>query len=96
MKEKKFKIITPESGDDLIREGRILSHCVASYFRRVMNNQSKIYFMRKVETPKMPFVTIEVCGNKIHQVSGKSNRRPSDTEQKFIKEWAIEKKLANY
>jgi hypothetical protein len=88
-----FKIITPTSGDDLIREGQTLSHCVASYFNRVVNKESKIYFLRHKDRIYEPLVTIEVCKNRIHQAAGRSNRSPKDTEKKFISEWAKENQL---
>jgi hypothetical protein len=93
---KDFKIVSPNSGDDLVREGRMLSHCVGSYFNRVMNKQSKIYFLRKSSDAERPLVTIEVCGSVIHQASGKSNRPLLDEERAFVSKWAKEKNLKFY
>lgn len=91
-----FVIITPESGDDLVREGRILTHCVGSYFSRVMSGTSKILFMRNKKDVKSPLVTVEVCGKNIHQARGKSNRSISSKERDFIGKWAKEKQLSFY
>jgi hypothetical protein len=91
-----FKIISPTNGDELIREGQMLSHCVASYFQRVIDKQSKIYFLRELSKPNTPLVTIEVCGNKIHQIAGCSNRKPKEIEKEFINRWAKENNLKYY
>jgi hypothetical protein len=89
----KFKIVAPKSGDDLIREGKLLSHCVASYFDRVKTKKTKIYFLRNKEIPNAPLVTIEVSGTVVHQASGKGNRKLKEEEKEFVKEWAKENGL---
>lgn len=91
-----FIILSPRSENDLVQEGRTLSHCVSSYFKRVMHKRSKIYFLREKKSPNSPLITIEVCGNKIHQVAGRSNRIPLSHEQDFILKWAKEKQLSYY
>lgn len=55
---------------EIIDEGRMQHHCVGSgdtYLRKHDKGESYILLMRKKESPEMPFITIEINGDKIHQ-----------------------------
>jgi type II restriction/modification system DNA methylase subunit YeeA len=91
--DENFMIITPKEADELVKEGKQLNHCVASYFNRVIQGDSKILFMRDKKKLEVPLVTIEVCGRTVMQARGRSNRDVNKEEDKFIKKWAKERKL---
>ena len=54
-----FIMKAPENAQELIIEGTVLRHCVASYKDRIANNGCIVMFCRKKDAPDVPFVTIE-------------------------------------
>lgn len=80
---------------DLTIEGQNLNHCVASYVDRVVNNNSLIYFMRDKSAPNISLITIEYSRalNRIVQVRGRFNRRPTEEENEAVKKWAASNKI---
>lgn len=53
-------VIIPRGYDEIIREGRILSHCVGGYAKRHCEGQTNILFLRQESHPDYPWYTIEV------------------------------------
>lgn len=47
------------SEDELINEGKVLHHCVASYARDHAGGKTAILFIRRAEEPDKPFFTLE-------------------------------------
>lgn len=92
-KKKEFAIISPTAMQDLINEGNELSHCIASYINRVIDNRCQIYFLRNTEDIAKPLVSIEVANGNIRQARGSHNRSVRAEEKEFIKEWAKKKEL---
>lgn len=69
-----YMVIQPESAEDIVREGKALSHCVGGYAERHANGKLSIMFLRKVSEPDKPFYTIEVSdGYRIVQCRGYAN-----------------------
>ena len=55
---------------EIIDEGRMQHHCVGSgdtYLKRHDKGESYILLMRKKESPELPFITIEIKDDEIHQ-----------------------------
>lgn len=53
----------PHARTDLVVEGQSLNHCVGrveSYYKNHMAGTKMIFFIRKLENPEKPFVTMEV------------------------------------
>jgi len=92
-KKSKYAIVSPQSSEDLMKEGNQLSHCVASYSKDIISDKCKILFLRDVEEIDKPLATIEVRGFNIRQARGFANRPVREEEKEFIKEWAEEKGL---
>ena len=83
-----FVILAPKGTNDIVREGKVLRHCVASYIEKVATKETTVLFVRKKEIPEEPFYTIEVRNGKIVQIEGSPhNRRPSNEVMNFVKEW---------
>lgn len=83
-----YTVICPEKPEDLSKEGHDMHNCVASYFNRVVDNTSKIYFMRKKSHIDSSFITVELNSfNEAIQYKRKGNRAVSKKEAKYIKEW---------
>lgn len=62
-----------QNQEEMIKEGKILSHCVATYAARVSKRETCILFIRKIEAPEMPYFTLEYRNDKVIQNRGKSN-----------------------
>ena len=61
----KYQIIGAKEPNDLIMEGKELSHCVGGYVGRMASKKSFIYFIRMSDEVTKPFYTIEVKKQKI-------------------------------
>lgn len=92
-KSGKYQILAPEKVLDIVREGRILQHCVHTcdyYFSRITSDESYLFFLRKTERPDMPWYTLEVepSGN-IRQKRTTGDRQNKDFEDalEFLKKW---------
>lgn len=72
--EKGLQIVLPGSMDDIVDEGRKLSHCVGGYAERHAEGKLHIVFLRKTEEPEKPYYTIEVSAKgRIIQCRGYAN-----------------------
>jgi hypothetical protein len=85
-------VILPKNSKDLISEGQSLSHCVASYYKRMAGGETNIVFLRKKNNIKESLVTVEVnidenSKHSIVQAKGRSNSAPQKAEQDFIKKY---------
>lgn len=92
-KSKDYSIITPVTSEDLVREGSSLNHCVGSYVNRVMNGETRIYFLRKNDEPDRPYVTVEVKDNELRQVHGLADRAATPEEMEILSKWCDVKKI---
>ena len=83
-----YCILAPKDPDDLVEEGRQLSHCVGSYADRVASRDTMIFFLRKVSEPTRSLVTIQVESNgRLGQVRGRFDRQPSPEQLRFVEAW---------
>lgn len=93
----KFLIKYPDKISDLPAEGIALNHCVGSYVDKVLNQQAYIMFIRNIDKPNEPFITLhyaksynDVGPYEIVQAHGKCNSSVTEYPGvfEFIKEWA--------
>lgn len=88
----------PESGQEIVDEGRILRHCVAGHANRHLQGKTTILFLRHKKEPNKPFVTIEMDVNRIEQIHGYRNEGmftaegrfapdPADVHKEFLDTW---------
>jgi hypothetical protein len=82
-----YVVVLPKDVKDLINEGQNLSHCVASYYKRMANNETNIVFLRKKNNINQSLITIEIKQNLIVQAKGKNNSEPKEKEKEFIKKY---------
>lgn len=84
-----------ETEDEILFEGKTLQHCVGGYAQRHLADQTSILFMRPVSAPDMPFVTVEMQGNRLIQAHGYRNERgdtgfekpPRELFREFFDAW---------
>lgn len=84
LSNEELQIVCPKRANDLVDEGKALHHCVGSYIDKVADGRCLIVFVRRVEEPKKPYVTVEVRDGKIAQI----NSKPTEEVQKFIDLWS--------
>lgn len=91
-----FAIVAPESILDIVKEGRILQHCVHTcdfYFDRIQKDESYLFFLRRAEHKDVPWYTLEVeAGGNIRQKRTTGDNQNEDFEEAvlFIKKWQKE------
>lgn len=89
-----YLLTTPESAEDIIKEGIDLNHSVAQHIELVVDKLEYICFIRRKSDPETSFYTVELVNNDIVQVRGNSNCPVLEEDVKFfIKKWAKFKKL---
>ena len=83
-----YCILAPKKPDDLVEEGRQLSHCVGTYADRVAARDTFIFFLRKTSEPDRSLVTVQVePDGRLGQVRGRFNRQPSPEQLRFVEKW---------
>ena len=82
-------IVAPDHPQELVKEGSVLHHCVASYINRFTQGKTMIVFMRRIDTPNTPLGTIEYRNNQISQCHGYDNKTEQfpPNYQEFLAEW---------
>lgn len=88
-----FKWISVFGKESLDREGKLMDHCVGSYYDRVKNNETKIYSLR--DTDNMPHCTIELTNSEIKQIKGRKNGIINEKYLKYIEDF-INKKYIKF
>lgn len=69
-----LRIVIPKDAAEIVAEGRMLKHCVGGYADRHLEGKTTILFLRRVEAPEIPYVTIEMtAGGEIRQAHGWKN-----------------------
>lgn len=88
-----YVITVPKSVMDIVLEGTILRHCVHTcdyYFSRIQDDESYLFFLRKKETPDMPWYTLEVepSGNiRQKRTTGDNQNEDFKKALPFLKKW---------
>lgn len=81
----KFSVIVPSGAADIMREGRLLKHCVGStdrYFDRIADGESYVMFLRKNASPDTPWYTMEVePGGKVRQLRTLGDAEGNDRKE---------------
>lgn len=88
LSNKELQIVCPQRANDLVDEGKALHHCVGGYIDNVAEGRCLIVFVRRVEEPKKPYVTVEVRDGKIAQIHGDHNSDPTEEVKKFVDLWS--------
>ena len=94
-----YCIIPVKTAEDLINEGRYLSHCVGSYVERVAERKSFIYFVRKKAEIDTPFFTVELIKNLNKKMdmtqcfTFHDSIDKSESCRNFLKKWGKEREI---
>ncbi len=91
-----YSILMPEDAEDIIREGRLLQHCVGSagYIGAMAREKCTILFLRKNGDTGKPLITIEERDGAIRQCYGFRDSINTDPAiRDFIEEYAAKHDL---
>lgn len=74
---------------DLLREGDLQHHCVATYAEAIAGGKSAIFLIRHTDTPEHPYFTLELDEKKltVRQNRGKHNCARTPEVEAFEKAW---------
>ena len=86
------------NAEEIVREGKLLNHCVGGYADRHISGATTILFLRRRSAPGKPLCTIEMNGNNIRQIHGWDDERtacednpnredPREIYGAFLGEW---------
>lgn len=83
-----YLVIAPQNTFDIIKEGRMLHHCVGNdgagerYYDRIERRESFIMFLRRAEEPEDPYYTLEIePDGTVRQKRTLFDRQHEDIEQ---------------
>ena len=89
----KYSIVVPESILDIVKEGRILQHCVHTcdyYFDRIQRDETYLFFLRHADHEEIPWYTLEVepSGNiRQKRTTGDNQNKDFEEAVEFLKKW---------
>lgn len=91
--EDEYYLIRPaRSAEEIVREGRVLHHCVGGngYLEKHNNGESIILFLRVKSMPETPYITVEIKDTKIIQWYGAYDKKPDrDNMDRWLKEYTV-------
>ena len=89
-----YFISVPKAPSDLYKEAKFLGHCVFSNCESVAKGKTRIFLMRKVDSPEKPFVTLEVTlDNRLIQAKAYNDMPAPENAQRYLLKWAREKNI---
>ena len=80
-------IMQPARMEDLVAEGKALSHCVGGYIDSMADNRCVILFIRRKAELEKPFYTVEVQNDQVRQVKGFKNGSATPEVEEFMAVW---------
>lgn len=86
---KGYIFMYPKTPQEIIAEGKNLSHCVGSsrYISDHANGKTTIIFIRKANEPNISYYTMEFKSGKIMQIRGKHNSSAPDDIMQAAEIW---------
>ena len=72
---------------ELIEEGKVLEHCVATYAKSYASRKTCIFALRNIYEPNTPYFTLEFKKGKVCQNRGKKNCDRTAAVCEFEKKW---------
>ncbi|WP_313530585.1 PcfJ domain-containing protein [Anaerotignum sp.] len=101
--DENYTILAPARVEDIIQEGRNLSHCVADserYWDRIERHEAYVLFLRRSSDVEKPYYTLEIePDGTVRQKRTQYDRQEDDIEQAkvFLTKWqsVISKRLTD-
>ncbi len=85
----RYVIVAPKCNEDLIEEGRRMSHCVGSYGHHITSGHSYIFFLRRNNASQDSLATIEITlpDFAMAQFRARFNKEPLPEHQAYVDTW---------
>ena len=84
-----YSVIVPQTIEEIVREGRLQNDCVGKaerYYERIQSRESFTMFLRRADTPRTPWYTMEVePGGKVRQLRTYGDDDGGKTDRKTAK-----------
>lgn len=68
----------PESAEELRNEGRALHNCIGTYVNRIADNQTLVFYVRRIDKPDEAFVAFEYKEGRVVQCRYDHNKAVDD------------------
>ena len=79
----KYAFIFPKDESEIVREGKVLHHCVGGYAKKhFVYGSSIIVFVRDKTAKETPLYTLELRNHRIIQIRGDKNKAPDEEAKK--------------
>lgn len=87
--ESKYLIRPAKGVQELISEGSALKHCAADYPEYILRGKCMVFFLRLMENPEKPFVTVEYKADehKVKQISQSVDEQTKKDVTIFLGNW---------
>ena len=84
-----YRVIAPQNESDLIKEGKLLGHCVATYATSHATGRTVILLIRRAEEPERPYFTLNLSpdGMTMIQNRGRQNCAPPEEVKTFTEKY---------
>jgi hypothetical protein len=83
-----YAVVIATSPAELVNEGKLLEHCVGkmNYDKKMAREETLIFFVRQLNAPDMPFVTVEysIKTKKVLQCYGYKSEKPDESVTAFV------------
>lgn len=102
-------VVLPMSNEDLVREGKVLRHCVGGYGDAHLSGKDTIFFIRHYRRPERPYYTLDIdltgrprekqlhgYGNERHGIHKQYTHRIPQKVRQFCDRWKEEVLLPWY
>ena len=86
-RDDRYLVRFPQTINDFCREALYMRNCLMTYVDAMINNDTTILFMRRVDDPNTPFITIEIYGKELKQAYHRFNTDCTEDEAGWIKEY---------
>ena len=71
-------VYVPESSKDLEKEGKALHNCIGTYAKRIAEGKTLVFFVRRLNDLKAPFVAFEYVNGDVVQCRADNNEQVKD------------------
>ena len=86
--DRELMIVWPTTKKDFEVEGQLQHNCVGGYFEKMVNQSTTVFFIRKKESPEIPFCTVEFNKGKLIQCRSRFNATAPDEAIEYCKKIA--------
>ena len=89
-----YSLTYPKSIKEFVIEAIEQQNCLLSYLDDYVENYTDIMFLRKTDSYKSPYVTVEIYDGSVCQAFLKCNKQPDDNVLRWLSDYANKRKLS--